>query len=105
MAGERKKHVELPPLFLDRWLSTRPPAFLLLRSLVVEGRVDTLAIIEPLDVGEQRRAGVIAVGKGGMVGPRVLERAEETLHDRVVVTVALARLMLGTSPCAVRHAW
>ena len=49
----------------------------------------TLAIVEQLDVIKQRGAGLIAILKGVMERPLVLQGAEEALDDRIVVTVTL----------------
>src|SRR3954471_5616029 len=60
------------------------------RGAVAQGRVQTLPVVEDLDVLEHRRPGLRPGAEMDVVDVLLLERGEEGLHRRVVEAVALA---------------
>src|SRR4051812_44200868 len=58
------------------------------RGAVAQGRVQTLPVVEDLDVLEHRRPGLRTGAEMDVVDVLLLERGEEALHRRVVETVA-----------------
>jgi hypothetical protein len=62
----------------------------LFRGDVADGGVDPLTIVVALDIGEQVGPGDIPIGVFAPVHEFGLQRAEETLHGRIVPAVCLA---------------
>src|SRR5437763_16761990 len=58
------------------------------RGAVAQGRVQTLPIVEDLDILEHRRPGLRTGAEAGLVDVLLLERGEEALHRRVIQAVA-----------------
>ena len=63
--------------------------FILHRTVVVEGRIVTLAIIEQLKVVKQGRSGLLPILKCVVPGPFIFERTEEALDRHAIVAVSL----------------
>src|SRR5215213_1641319 len=58
------------------------------RGAIAEGRVQTLPVVEDLDVVEHGCLGLLPGAEPGLVDMLLLQRGEEALHRRVVEAVA-----------------
>lgn len=70
------------------WFMSGRPRLELGRAEVADGRVTTVAIVEGLDELEHDRLGLPGRPERRSIDQLTLYRAEEALHESVVVTVA-----------------
>jgi len=99
--------------------SHEAPAFVLHRAHEAQRGMNSLAVVEHLDVLEDFGASLFAADESSMMNQLVLEIAEEAFDDGVVVAIALAahagertdrgdlglieRADIGRTPVAVMH--